>query len=36
LAGSQETLAMMYEQGVGVERDLAEAKKWQELAAKSY
>ena len=32
LPGSQITLAMMYEQGNGVEEDLAEARKWYERA----
>jgi TPR repeat protein len=34
LAGSQSTLAMMYEKGVGVERVAAEAAKWRALAEK--
>jgi hypothetical protein len=28
LAGSQTTLAMMYQEGRGVEKDLQEARKW--------
>ncbi len=32
LAGSQTMLAMMYEQGNGVEKDLDEAKKWYDRA----
>jgi TPR repeat protein len=35
LAGSQSTLAMMYEKGVGVERDAAEARKWRDQANES-
>jgi TPR repeat protein len=32
MAGSQATLASMYEKGVGVERDAAEAARWAALA----
>jgi TPR repeat protein len=34
LAGSQSMLAVMYEKGVGVERDAAEAARWRALAEK--
>jgi TPR repeat protein len=34
LAGSQSILAMMYEKGIGVERDPVEARKWRELSEK--
>jgi TPR repeat protein len=34
LAGAQATLAMMYEKGVGVERDAAAAEKWRALSDK--
>ena len=34
MAGSQATLATMYEKGVGVERDAAKAAKWAALAEK--
>ncbi|MCG8017157.1 MAG: sel1 repeat family protein, partial [Candidatus Thiodiazotropha sp. 'RUGA'] len=32
LAGSQTTLAMLYEEGRGVEKDPEEAKRWYKLA----
>jgi TPR repeat protein len=32
LAGSQTTLAMMYEEGRGVEQDLEEARRWYRMA----
>jgi TPR repeat protein len=32
LAGSQTTLAMMYEEGRGVEKDLNEANRWYRMA----
>ena len=32
MVGSQTTLAMMYEEGKGVEKDPQEAKKWYTLA----
>src|SRR3989304_1153549 len=32
LAGSQMTLGMLYEQGIGVEKNEAEARKWYEKA----
>jgi len=34
MAGSQATLASMYEKGVGVERDAVEAAQWRALAEK--
>jgi hypothetical protein len=35
LAGSQMTLGMLYEQGQGVEKNEAEARKWYELAQRN-
>jgi hypothetical protein len=35
LAGSQMTLGMLYEQGIGVEKNETEAKKWYEMAQRN-